>query len=193
AVYTVPTFPGSAPGTECATAPGPYFGSSAIAVTTFTPTVNTRAYLALAGTAAGATLGLYFYPAATTFVNAPTSPVAQAFNASPTFGAIGLGYLLPAGGVPTNLVASLVAPVRSKPTETVATAGSFAAAALPAPPASFYVGKAVASGTVVPITTEPAAAAVPGSTYVADVFSVDAPGGAVDVVSVTEPTSGYGF
>lgn len=193
AVYTVPTGPGTGPGTECPTAPGPYFGSAAIAVTTFAPAANTRSYVVLGGTAAGATLGLYFYPAAASFVNAPTSPQAQAFNASPTFGPVGLGYVLPAPGVPTNLAASLVTPARSTATSTVVTGGSFALAALPAQPASFYVGKAVTSGTVVPITTVPAVAAVPGTTYVADVFSVDAPAGGVTVVSIAEPTTGYGF
>jgi hypothetical protein len=188
-VYTVPT---TGAGTECATAPGPYFGNAAVATTTLNAAANTRNYIVLGGRS-GSTLGLYYYPAATTFVNPPTTPEAQGFNASPTFGKVGLGYI-PSGGAATTLFSSLTAPAPSKVAATVTTAGSFGLAPLPAQPTSFYVGKPVASGTVVPLTTQPAAALITGSTYVADVFSIDSTNAAgVDVVSISEQTTGYGF
>lgn len=187
-VYTVPT---TGAGTECATAPGPYFGSAAVATTTLNPTVSTRNYLVLGGRS-GSTLGLYYYPAATSFVNPPSAPEAQGFNASPTFGKVGLGYII--GGVNTNLFASLNAPVASKATATVTTAGSFGLASLPSQPTSFYVGKPVASGTVVPLATQFAAPLITGNTYVADVFSIDSTNAVgVDIVSISEPSIGYGF
>jgi hypothetical protein len=188
-VYTVPS---TGAGTECATAPGPYFGNAAVASTTLNAAANSRNYIVLGGRS-GSTQGLYYYPAATTFVNPPTTPEAQGFNASPTFGKAGLGYI-PSGGAPTNLFASLNAPVASKVAATVTTAGSFGLAALPAQPTSFYVGKPATTGTVVPLTTEFAAPLITGNTYVADVFSIDSTNIAgVDVISVSEPTIGYGF
>ncbi len=193
AVYPASTFAGTSPGEECATAPGPFFGTSAIAVTTLSPAVNTRSYLVLGGRA-GSTLGLYYYPAPATFVNPPTTPEAQAFDASPTFGKVGIAYSLPPAGALTNLVSSLNAPTKSKPTETVTTAGSSAVTPLPGQPNSFYVGKPVAAGTVVPLVTESAAPLSTGGTYVADVFSIDSTNAVgVDIISVPEPTIGYGF
>ncbi len=189
AVYTVPT---TGAGTECATAPGPYFGNAPVAYTTLNAAANTRNYIVLGGRA-GSTLGLYYYPAAATFVNPPTTPEAQGFNASPTFGKVGLGYI-PSGGAPANLLPSLNAPAPSKAGATVTTAGSFGFAPLPAQPASFYAGKPVTTGTVAPLTTEFAAALITGNTYVADVFSVDSANSTgVDVISISEPTIGYGF
>ena len=88
-IYPVPT---TGVGTECATAPGPYFGTAAVATTTLNPAASSRNYLVLGGRA-GSTLGLYYYPAATSFLNPPSSPEAQVFNASPTFGKVGLGYI----------------------------------------------------------------------------------------------------
>ena len=125
AIYTVPT---TGAGTECATAPGPYFGSAAVASTTLNPGANSRNFLVLGGRS-GSTLGLYYYPGAS-FANAPTAPEAQGFNASPTFGKVGLGYI-PTGGAATNLFASLNAPAPSKPTATVTTAGSLGAHRFP--------------------------------------------------------------
>jgi hypothetical protein len=186
-IYTVPT---TGAGTECATAPGPYFGSAAVASTTLNPAANSRNFLVLGGRS-GSTLGLYYY-SGVSFANAPTAPEAQGFNASPTFGKVGLGYIV--GAVNANLFTSLNAPAPSKSTGTVTTAGSFGLAPLSAQPASFYVGKPVVSGTVVPLTVGSAAGAITGSTYVADVFSVDSMNATgVDVVSISEPTIGYGF
>ncbi len=188
-IYPVPT---TGVGTECSTAPGPYFGTAALATTTLNPTVNTRNYLVLGGRAS-TTLGLYYYPGPASFVNPPSAPEAQVFNASPTFGKVGLGYT--AGGTSANLIASLNAPVASKATATVTTAGSSGSASLPSQPTSFFAGKPVTSGTVVPLVTQPAAPLITGNTYVASVFSIDSittPSG-LDVVSFSEPTIGYGF
>lgn len=191
AVYNTLTATGTFPGEECATAPGPFFGSAPVAVTTLNAAANSRNFIVLGGRA-GSTLGLYYY-AGTAFANPPTTAEAQGFDASPTFGKVGLGYI-PAGGAATTLIASLNPPAPSKPTVTVTTAGSSGIAPLPAPPASFYVGKPVTSGTVVGLTTEPAVAPIAGNTYVADVFSIDSTNAAgVDVVSFLEPTIGYGF
>lgn len=193
AVYSTPAIDAGGPGAECATAPGPYFGSAALAVTTLNPAINSRNYLVLGGRA-GKTLGLYYYPAPGSFVNSPTTAEAQVFNASPTFGKVGLGYILTAGGTAANLSQSLNAPVASKTTATVTTAGASALAALPSQPNSFFAGKPVTTGTVVPLVTEFAAPAITGNTYVAEVFSVDSTNAVgVDVVSISEPTIGYGF
>jgi hypothetical protein len=189
-VYTVPS---TGAGTECATAPGPYFGSAAVGTTTILLGASTRSYLVLGGRA-GSTLGLYYYPAPTSFVNPPTSPEAQVFNASPTFGAAGFGYSLPPAGPVQNLIPSLNPPVPSKITATVTTAGSFGIAPLPSQPSTFYVGKPVKAGTIVPLASTPAAALITGNTYVADVFSIDSTSASgVDIVSISEQTIGYGF
>ncbi|MEA2664294.1 MAG: hypothetical protein QOI11_1238, partial [Candidatus Eremiobacteraeota bacterium] len=167
-IYTVPT---TGAGTECATAPGPYFGSAPVASTTLTPAANSRNYLVLGGRS-GSTLGLYYYAAAT-FPNPPGAPEAQGFDASPTFGKVAIGAIT--GATNTTLFPSLNAPVASKPSGTVTTAGSFGIAALPGQPTSFHVGKPVASTLVpiVPLATTSAPIPPAGSAYVADVFSID--------------------
>ncbi len=190
-VYPVPS---TGAGTECATAPGPYFGTAAVGTTTVLLGASSRNYLVLGGRA-GSTLGLYYYPAPTSFVNPPTSPEAQVFNASPTFGKAGFGYsLTPAGPIQT-LISSLNPPVASKITATVTTAGSFGVAALPSQPSTFYVGKPVTGASpLVPLASQSAAALITGNTYVADVFSIDSTNASgVDIVSIPEPTIGYGF
>lgn len=188
AVYPVPT---TGPGTECSTSPGPYFGTPALAISVFTLSANSRNYFVLGGRT-GSTLGLYYYPGPTSFVNPPSAAEAQVFNASPTFGKVGTAYVV--GGVVTNMLPSLNPPVPSKPTATVTTAGSFGLAALPDRPDSFAAGKPVLSGTVVPLVVEPASGQVTGTTYVASVFTVDSTNAAgLDIVSFTEPVIGYGF
>jgi hypothetical protein len=193
AVYNTLTVSGTFPGEQCATAPGPFFGSAPLAVTTLNPGANTRNFLVLGGRS-GSTLGLYYYTG-TAFPNSPTTPQAQGFDASPTFGKVGIGTTV--GGTNVTLFASLNAPAVSKPTGTVTTAGSSGVASLTGQPSSFQVGKPVSSTSVpiVPLaTTSAATLATAGSTYVADIFSIDSTNTAgVDVVSIFEPTSGYGF
>ncbi len=69
---------------ECATAPGPYFGSAALAVTTISPTPNTRETVVLGGTVAAGTLGLYVFNEPT-FVVQPTTGETISHNAAPNF------------------------------------------------------------------------------------------------------------
>jgi hypothetical protein len=186
-------------GSECATAPGPFNGTQPIAYTTFTTAVNTRTLVALAGRA-GKTLGLYAWTSPT-FANVPTGPEAIAYNGAPTFGNVGFGYLLTATSAPTNLTGAtnLAAPKAGTPASiTVATnsttATFTATAALPAVPVSFFDGKGVASGPVVPITTVPAIAPAAGQAYVVDLIAVDsATAAGLDLVQVLETTTGYGF
>ncbi len=185
--------PTTGPGTECATAPGPYFGTAALATTTVNLAANSRNYLVLGGRA-GSTLGLFYYPAPTSFVNPPTSPEAQVFNASPTFGKAGFAYSLAPAGPVTNLISSLNPPTPSKITATVTTAGSSGLAAVPSQPSTFYVGKPVTSGTVVPLVSAFAAPLITGNTYVADLFSVDSTNAAgVDLVSIRSLPSATDF
>jgi hypothetical protein len=192
-------------GSECATAPGPFTsagsstGTSPIAFTSFTPAVNTRTLVALAGRA-GTTLGLYAW-ISPTFANVPTGPEAIAYNAAPTFGNVGFGYLLTATSTPTNLTGAtnLAAPKPGTSTSITPAATTFSVTApLPGVPASFFVGKGVTTGTVVPIKTVAAITPAAGQAYVVDLIAVDsavtptstAP---LDVVQVIEATTGYGF
>lgn len=179
-------------GAECATAPGPYFGSPALGVTTIAPVANTRFYLVLGGRV-GSTFGLFFYPGPGSFATAPASPQAQLFDASPSFGAAGFGFVSTTGTSAT-LVGSLNPPLPSSVTATVTTPNSYALATFAASPASVYVGRPATGAPVVPLATKPAPGAIAGNPYVVDLISVDATTGAgVDIVAIPEPTSGYGF
>lgn len=197
--HVVSVYAAAGGGSECATAPGPFNGTQPIAFTAFTPAVNTRTLVALAGRA-GKTLGLYAW-VSPTFANVPTGPEAIAYNGAPTFGNVGFGYLLTATSAPTNLTGAtnLVAPKAGTPASITPAANSTtstftATAPLPSVPASFFDGKGVASGPVVPITTVPAVTPAAGQAYVVDLIAVDsATTAGLDLVEVLETTTGYGF
>ncbi|HZW52693.1 MAG TPA: hypothetical protein VFF00_01600, partial [Candidatus Elarobacter sp.] len=83
AVYnTVATGGGLSPGVQCATAPGPFFGSAPIKVTTLTVGNNVRWSIVLGGTAASGTLGFYIF-GEPTFPAPPAGAAAISHNAAP--------------------------------------------------------------------------------------------------------------
>ncbi len=183
-------------GSECATAPGPYFGTSAIAVTTIAPGVNgnaARETIVLGGTAATHTLGLYVY-GEPSFVSAPAGAEAISQNAAPAFSAttplksVGFGDV--AGGVPATLTgaSSVAAPVVSA--VSAAVVNPAVTSALAAAPTSFYDGIGIATGTVVPLTTVAAPSATP---YVVELYGIDGPANHLNLVAVAEQVTGYGF
>ena len=75
---------------------------------------------------------------------------------------------------------------------TAATANTPVVSALSGVPAGFYDGIGVASGNPVPITSI-AAAAVAGQPFVVQLYAVDGPAGALNLVGYVEATLGYGF
>ncbi len=173
AVYT--SLPAAqVPGSECPTAPGPYFGSSALAVTTITPGVSTRMTVLLGGTAAAKTFGLYVFNEPT-FPIAPTTAEVISHNAAPTFSTgktngVGFGtcsttvapcavaVALPgAAGVPVAKVSAAVAAVTN----------STVTSSLGTIPAGFYDGIGVAAGSPVPVTSVASPSAAGGQPYVA--------------------------
>jgi len=186
-------------GTECATAPGPYFGTPAIGVTTISPAVNVRQSIVLGGTAASLTLGLYVYTDPS-FLVAPVAPEAISHNAAPAFSAttpthgIGFGYGL-ANPIVTPVAltgATNIAAPHPSAANSV-TSNSPVSSPLPSVPAAFYDGLGVAGGTPVPVTTIAAPAAANGQTYVVQLYAVDAAAGGLGLVGVVEQSVGYGF
>ncbi len=199
--HTISVYPGGAQGqpagSECPTAPGPYFGESAIAVVVVAPPASatgSRLAVVLGGTTA-ANEGLYVF-AEPNFAIAPGSPEAVVQNAAPTFsataGTVGFGFT-PTGGAPTNIPgANAVAPGKKSGT-TASVNASTGPELLPAIPASFYDG----AGAPPPATVVPIATATPeqaaGQPYVVELYAIDAAGGTLNLVAVQETTTGYGF
>jgi hypothetical protein len=189
-----------AAGAECQTAPGPYFGSSALVVTTATPAINGRLTIVLAGTKATNTFGLYLFTEPS-FVVAPAGNEIITHNAAPAFssangGKVGFGTCsttstpcvtpatLPgAGALSTPKIAGI-----GSSTTTAATTS-----ALNAIPAGFYDGIGVSSGAVVPITSIVAPNAAAGQPYIIDLYAIDAPAGGLGLIAVPEQSLGYGF
>jgi hypothetical protein len=187
-------------GAECQTAPGPYFGSSALVVTTVTPAINGRLTIVLAGTKATNTFGIYLFTEPS-FVVAPAGNEIITHNAAPAFsstdgGKVGFGTCsttstpcvtpatLPgAGALSTPKIAAI-----GSSTTTAATTS-----ALNAIPAGFYDGIGVSSGAVVPIFSIPAPNATAGQPYVIGLYAIDAAAGSLSLVAVSEQTLGYGF
>ena len=101
------------PGEQCATAPGPFFGSAAVASTTLNPAANSRNFIVLGGRS-GSTLGLYYY-SGISFANSPTRSKRKASMLRLHSVKLALGYI-PGGASATTLIASLNAPAPSKPT-----------------------------------------------------------------------------
>ena len=200
-VYQTPAFDAGGAGAECPTAPGPYFGSSAISVTTIAPGIAgnaARETIVLGGTAASNTLGLYVF-GEPSFAVAPTSDEAISHNAAPVFSAttpaksVGFGYVASAASGPSNLAGaqSVAAPSPSKPTASVI--NTPVQSSIPAVPVSFFDGSGVPTGPVVPLTTVPAPAQAAGAPYVVALYAIDTAGGIPGLVAVREQVTGYGF
>jgi hypothetical protein len=197
--HTVAVYPGlgaAMAGLECPTAPGPYFGTPPIAVTTISPGTAgnpARETIILGGTAVSNTLGLYVF-GEPSFAVTPAGDEAISHNAAPAFSAahtsVGFGYIL---GVPTNLsgAQSVAAPTRSPATVDVINAD--VQSTIPAVPTSFFDGIGVSSGSVVPITTVAAPAQVPGQPYVIELYGIDAAAGGLNLVVVPEQDFGHGI
>jgi hypothetical protein len=186
-------------GSECATAPGPYFGSPAIAVTTIAPGNNVRWTIVLGGTKATNTFGFYVF-SEPSFVIAPAGNEVISHNAAPAFtkanGAVGFGTC---STTVTPCATPATLPGASDlTTPTVATVGASSAkaattSALAAIPAGFYDGIGVPAGTVVPITSIIAPSTLAGQPYIVDLYAIDAPAGGLNIVGVPEQSLGYGF
>jgi hypothetical protein len=201
AVYpSITPGPGISAGVQCATAPGPFFGTSAIRVSTLTVGNNVRWSIVLGGTAASGTLGLYIYgdPA---FSVAPAGSEVIVHNAAPAFStgkANGVGF-----GVCTTTVTPCTVPVAitgaqgvAKPTASSTTSSSVNGTVntgINSIPAGFYDGTGVPAGSPVPITSVAAPAAVGGQPYVVQLYAIDAPAGGLNLVAVPEQTLGFGF
>jgi hypothetical protein len=202
AVY--PTLGGANIGLECATAPGPYLGTSPIKVITISPqippTSGARLTIVLAGTGASGKLGLYVY-AEPIFAIAPAGSEVIAHNASPTFStgkANGVGFgqcttTVTPCTVPVNLTGSqaVAAPNPSTPVGQVLNAS--VQSGLAANPAGFYDGTGVPAGTVVPITSIAAPSPLAGQPYIVSLYSIDGPAGGLNLVGYVEQTLGLGF
>ena len=203
-----PGSPGTTAGLECATAPGPYFFNSAIAVATLATLggSNLRWTVVLGGTAASNTLGLYVF-AEPTFQIPPAGNAVISHNAAPAFTAArpapppakGVGFgicttTVTPCTVPTALTGAqdIGAPTKAGilPTTPVNASTTSGLAAIPA---GFYDGAGVAAGTPVPITSVAAPAALASQPYVVTQYAIDAPAGGLNLVAFVEQTLGFGF
>jgi hypothetical protein len=193
-------------GLECATAPGPYFGTAAMAIATLVPGNNVRWTVVLAGTAAAGTFGLYIY-GEPTFPTPPSGIAVISHNAAPTFTANrpapppakGVGFGICTTTVTPCVTATVLtgagdigAPTRAGigPTSTV---NGNVNSGLGSIPPGFYDGGGVAAGAPVPITSIAAPAALSGQPYVVQLYAYDGPAGGLNLVGIQEATLGYGF
>ncbi len=196
---TVASGPGSVPGSECATAPGPYFGTSAIAVATIVPGNNVRMTVVLGGTAASGTLGLYVFNEPT--FPTPAGPAAISHNAAPAYSkskGTGVGF-----GICTTTVTPCAAPVALSGAQnvaapkvssaTVTATNSFVQSSLASVPPGFYDGTGVPAGNPVPVTSVAAPGTVSGQAYIVQLYGIDAPAGGLNLVALVEQSAGYGF
>lgn len=201
--HTMTVYPASAAngGGECATAPGPYFGTAPLVVTTLGVGNSVRWTVVLGGTALSKTFGLYVFAEPTFAAAAPAGAAAVSHNAAPAFStgkANGVGFgictttatpcatavaLSGAQGVAPAKVSAVGAAVTNNPV----TSG------LNSIPAGFYDGIGVPAGTPVPITSVAAPAEVAGQPYYIQLYAIDAPAGGLNLVPVLEQTLGYGF
>jgi hypothetical protein len=205
--HTVAVYPtltggaGNTPGSECATAPGPFFGIPAVAVTTIAPGNNVRFTIVLGGTAASHTFGLYVFTEPS-FIIAPAGNEVISHNAAPAFTAAQATKAVGFGTCSTTATpcatAVTLAGAGDLAVAKVATAGASTTtagtvSALAAIPAGFYNGVGVTAGSVVPVTSVPAPAPGAGLPYIIDLYAIDAAAGGLSLVAVSEQTLGYGF
>jgi hypothetical protein len=205
--HTIAVYPaitpsaGSVPGSECSTAPGPYFGSSAISVTTFTPALppaaNSRLTIVLGGT--GAKRGLYVF-GEPNYAIAPGGPAVVSHNAAPTFttGKTGVGFGICTTTTTPCATATVLAGAGNRPaptasSATAATINATVTSGINTIPAGFYDGAGVAAGNPVPITSVPAPSSIAGQPYVVDLYAIDAPAGGLNLLAIIEQTLGFGF
>jgi hypothetical protein len=204
--HTVSVYPGLVPGTnaglECSTAPGPYFGTSAIAVTTLTTPGNANRWsIVLGGTKGSGTLGLYVY-ADPLFPTGAAGPEVISHNAAPAFDAgppakrVGFGQCTTtvtpcAAAVVLTGAGNVAAPTPSSQTGSVQ--NGVVVSGIAGIPAGFYDGTGVAAGNPVPITSIAAPAAVAGQPYVVQLYAFDGPAGGLNLIGVVEQTLGFGF
>lgn len=183
--HTVAVYPfsgASQAGLECPTAPGPYITKALISVTTISPGVGSnplRETIVLGGRAATGTLGLYVSGEPSFTTMPPTEAISH--NAAPAFSigkanGVGFGYT-PSSGVPTTLPGAGNVPAPAASIVGAAVINTSVISPIAAIPAAFYDGIGVASGTVVPITTVPAPAAIAGQPYVVQLYAIDGAGG----------------
>jgi len=187
-------------GAECTAAPGSYFGTEPVAVTTIAPGNNVRWTVVLAGTAATNTLGFYVF-IEPSFVIAPAGSEVISHNAAPAFssangGSVGFGTC--STSATPCLTAATLPGAGNLSTPKVATPGASTpkagvVSALAAMPAGFYDGVGVPTGTVVPVTSIAAPGPAAGQPYVVDLYAIDAAAGGLQLVVVPEQTLGYGF
>ena len=198
AVYNAMTGPNA--GAECATAPGPYFGAAALAVTTLGVGNNVRWTVVLGGTKASSTFGLYVYNEAT-FPSPPAGSAAVSHNAAPAFSIgkpNGVGF-----GICTTTVSPCAVPVALSGAQGIAApkisppgaavTNSSVTSGLNSVPAGFYDGIGVPTGNPVPITSIPAPNALAGQPYYVELYAIDAPAGGLNLVGFVEQTLGFGF
>jgi hypothetical protein len=196
-------------GEQCATAPGPFFGTPPIKISTLTlgANANVRWTVVLGGTAASGTLGLYIY-GDPTFPIPPAGMAAISHNAAPAFtkaqlSGIGVGFgictttVTPCAANVVLLGAGNVQPkTTNQPTPSgpsASTINGFVQSPLASIPAGFYDGVGVPAGNPVPITS--IAAPTPSTTqpYIVQLYAIDAPAGGLNLVAVPEQTLGFGF
>ena len=194
-------------GLECPTAPGPYLGTSPIAVITVAPGTagnNARQTIILAGSttppAPPSTFGLYVFNEPR-FAITPAGDEVISHNAAPVFSTgkangVGFGYCtvtVTPCAVPTNVTGAqgVAAPKKSGTLAPVPNGN--VQSGINAVPAGFYDGLGVPAGTVVPITSVAAPNSSGGQPYVVQLYAIDAPAGGLNLVPVLEQTLGYGF
>jgi hypothetical protein len=203
--HTIAVYPAVAPGSgvagvECATAPGPYFGTSAIRVATLGVGNNVRWSVVLGGTAVAGTLGLYVY-GEPTYSTAPAGAAVVSHNAAPTFSAgkangVGFGICTTTAvpcAVATALTGAQGVAVGTRSTPIASVVNGTVTSGLNTIPAGFYDGIGVPAGTPVPITSIAAPAALANQPYIIALYAIDAPAGGLNLVGVREQTLGFGF
>ena len=187
-------------GSECATAPGPYFGISPLAVTTVVPAINGRLTIVLAGTKATNTFGYYVFTEPT-FAVAPAGNEIISHNAAPAFSSLSGGHV--GFGTCSTTVTPCVTPatlvgagdIAATRIATVGSATTTSAITSPLSviPAGFYDGIGVPAGTVAPITSIAAPSAAAGQPYIIDLYAIDGPAGGLNLVGFPEQALGFGF
>jgi len=188
-------------GVECPTAPGPYFGVSALAVTTLSPGNNVRWTIVLGGAKGSPQFGLYVF-AEPTYPISPAGLSVISHNAAPTFSAgppaRGVGF-----GVCTTTVtpcaANVVLPgagniAAPKPSSVAAAVtNGFVQSGINTIPPGFYDGVGVSPANPLPITSVAAPNALANQPYVMNLYAFDGPAGGLNLLAVPETTLGFGF